>query len=82
MALEERVSRLEVTYEQVDARLAGLDRSVESLRAEMHGVRSEMNTRFDLVDRRFNNLYLLIGGSWVTIMASIMATLITLIAAN
>ena len=82
MALEERVSRLEVTYEQVDARLAGLDRSVESLRAEMHSVRSEMNTRFDLVDRRFNNLYLLIGGSWVTIMASIMATLITLIAAN
>jgi hypothetical protein len=82
MALEERVSRLEGAYGNVDARLAGLDRSVESLRAEMHGLRSEMNTRFDLVDRRFNNLYLLIGGSWVTIMASIMATLITLIAAN
>ena len=82
MALEERVSRLESAYEQVDARLAGLDRSIESLRAEMNGLRSGMNTGFDQVDRRFNNLYLLIGGSWVTIMASIMATLITLIAAN
>ena len=82
MALEERVSRLEGAFEQVDARLAGLDRSIESLRAEMNGLRSEMNTGFDQVDRRFNNLHLLIGGSWVTIMASIMATLITLIAAN
>ena len=80
---------MEGAYEQVDARLAGLDRSIESLRAEMNGLRaetnglrSEMNTRFDQVDRRFNNLYLLIGGSWVTIMASIMATWITLIVAS
>ena len=80
MALEERVSRLEGAYEQVDARLAGLDSSIESLRAEMNGLRTEINTRFDQVDRSFNNLYLLIGGSWVTIMASVMATLVTLIA--
>ena len=73
---------MEGAYEQVDACLAGLDSSIESLRAEMNGLRTEINTRFYQVDRRFNNLYLLIGGSWVTIMASIMATLITLIAAN
>ncbi len=46
--LEERVSRLEGAYEQVDRRL------------------EEMNNRF-------NNLYILIGGSWVTLMGAIIA---------
>jgi hypothetical protein len=46
--LEERVSRLEGAYEQVDRRL------------------EEMNNRF-------NNLYILIGGSWVTLMYAIIA---------
>ena len=57
MALEQRVSRLEGAYEQVDRRLDELSRSIESLRAEMNN--------------RFNNVYVLIGGSWVTIMVAI-----------
>ena len=64
MALEERVSRLEGAYEQVDARLSDLNRAIESLRVEM-------NTRLDQMDRRFNTLYLLLGGGWITIMAAI-----------
>ncbi len=64
MTLEERVSRLEGAYEQVDARLSDLNRAIESLRVEM-------NTKFDQIDRRFNTLYLLLGGGWVTLMAAI-----------
>ena len=57
MALEQRVSRLEGAYEQVDRRLDEPSRSIESLRTEMNN--------------RFNNVYVLIGGSWVTIMVAI-----------
>ena len=55
--MEERISKLEGAYEQVDRRLDDLGRSVNSLRAEMNS--------------RFNNLYILLGGSWVTIMVAI-----------
>ena len=64
IALEQRVSRLKSAYEQVDRRLDELSRSIESLRTEMNGLRAEMNNRF-------NNVYVLIGGSWVTIMVAI-----------
>ena len=55
--MEERISKLEGAYEQVDLRLDDLGRSVNSLRAEMNS--------------RFNNLYILLGGFWVTIMVAI-----------
>ena len=63
-ALEARVSKLEGAYEQVDRRLDDLSRSVDSLRAEMSSLRTEINSRF-------NNLYILLGGSWVTVMIAI-----------
>jgi hypothetical protein len=31
-----------------------------------------MNTRLDQVDRKFNTLYVLIGGSWITIIGAIL----------
>lgn len=43
---QERLSRLEGAYEQVDQRLGDLTTSMESLRGEM-------NSRLDGVDRRF-----------------------------
>lgn len=52
MATEQRVSRLEGAYEQVDRRLDSMDRRL-----------SEMNSRF-------NNLYVLIGASWVTLIGA------------
>ena len=54
---EQRVSRLEGAYEQVDSRLDEMSRSIEALRAEMNS--------------RFNNMIILMGGSWVTIMGTI-----------
>ena len=71
MALEQRVSRLEGAYEQVDRRLDELSRSIESLRTEMNGLRAEMNGLRTEMNNRFNNVYVLIGGSWVTIMVAI-----------
>jgi hypothetical protein len=54
MALEQRVSRLEGAYEQVDRRLDGMERGLTSLRAE--------------VNSRFNTLYIIIAGLWVSIV--------------
>ena len=61
MAIEQRVSRLEGAYEQVDRRLDGMERSIEGLRAETSGFRAEINSRF-------NTLYILIAALWVSIV--------------
>jgi hypothetical protein len=47
MATEERVSRLEGAYEQVDARLNDLGRSIGSLRAEMNSGLNDMSRSID-----------------------------------
>ena len=52
MATEQRVSRLEGAYEQVDRRLDSMDR------------------RLSEINNRFNNLYVLIGASWVTLIGA------------
>ena len=61
---EERISRLEGAYEQVDRRLNDMSQAIISLR-------SEMNSRFNEVNSRINNLYVLFFGGWVTIMVAI-----------
>ena len=57
MALEERISRLEGAYEQVDRRLDDLNQSINALRTEVNG--------------RLNNIYVLIGASWVTVVGAV-----------
>ena len=61
---EGRISRVEGAYEQVDARLAEINDRLNGIDHRF----SEMN---NLMNSRFNNLYLLLGGSWVTLMATI-----------
>lgn len=53
MVIEQRISRLEGVYEQVDRRLDEMNQAINSLRVEMNS--------------RFNTLYVLIAASWVTI---------------
>ena len=53
----ERISRLEGAYEQVDKRLDDMNLSIDSLRTE--------------INSRINNLYILIAGSWITLMGAI-----------
>ena len=65
---QQRISRLEGAYEQVDRRLDELHRSIESLRADLNGLRAEMNSRFAEVNSRFNTLIMLLVASWVTLI--------------
>ena len=58
---QQRISRLEGAYEQVDRRLDELHRSIE-------GLRTEMNSRFEEVNSRFNTLIVLLAASWVTLI--------------
>lgn len=53
----ERISRLEGAYEQVDKLLDDMNLSIDSLRTE--------------INSRINNLYILIAGSWITLMGAI-----------
>ena len=61
---QERISRLEGAYEQVDRRLDDMNLSIERVWAEVNSLRNEMNSRI-------NNLYILIAGSWITLMGAI-----------
>ena len=61
---DERISRLEGAYEQVDRRLDDMNQALNSLRNDTSAFRNEVN-------RRINNLYILFFSGWVTIMAAI-----------
>ena len=64
VTIEERVSRLEGAYEQVDSRLDDLNQSMNALRADI-------TSKFAEVNSRINTLYVILAGSWVTIMVAI-----------
>ncbi len=51
--VEERVSKLEGAYEQVDERLGEMSRSIDSLRTGMNTRFTQMESRFTLIDERF-----------------------------
>ena len=82
MTMEQRVSRLEGTYEQVDRRLDDMNRAIQGLREEVNGLRTETRADADSlraeVNSRFNNLYLLLGGMWATIIAGFVAIFLRL----
>ena len=64
MATEQRISRLEGAYEQVDARLADINHRIGSFEASM-------NARLAEINARMNTLTILTVGGWVTLMAAI-----------
>ena len=74
---EERVSRLEGAYEQVNERLADLRTDVNSLRGEMNERLGEMNERLNDLARRQDNfrntMLLLVGGVWATMIGGFIA---------
>ena len=65
-ATEERLSRLEGAYEQVNERLGDLRADVNRLAQGQEALRSEMNSRF-------NAMLLLIGGVWATVVGGFIA---------
>ena len=94
MVLEERVSRLEGAYEQVDRRLSDLNTSMEALRTDLIGrigetdgrieaLHAEMNSgisalRTDM-EKRFNTLYMVVGSTSVAILIAMIGILVTAI---
>ena len=68
---EERVSRLEGAYEQVDRRLGGIeDRLIE--------MNQNTNARFDEMNNRINTLIAVVIGSAATLAVGIAAGFIAL----
>lgn len=74
---EQRISRLEGAYEQVDARLADISNRMDSMNARMDSMSSRMDSMEARFDARFNTQLILTVGSWVTLMAAIIAVLFT-----
>ncbi|MCY3504766.1 MAG: hypothetical protein OXH41_01200 [Chloroflexi bacterium] len=74
MTTEERISRLEGAYEQVDKRLGDLALAVNSLREEMadgqaslrQDVTGQLGDLRSEVNSRFNTLLVIGAGAWVT----------------
>ena len=78
---EQRISRLEGAYEQVDARLADINNRLDSMSNRMDAMEAHFSARMDAMeakfDARFNTQLVLTVGSWVTIMAAIIAVFFT-----
>ena len=66
---EDRVSRLEGAYEQVDRRL-------DDLNTRLSDIGNQVDRRFDVIDRRFTSLIILVAGSWVTMMGAIISSIV------
>ncbi len=79
------MSRLEGAYEQVDRRLDDLNQNVTSLREEMRieisSLRTETSGLRTEVNSRFNNLYVLIGGLWATVVAGFVGVAVAIFVA-
>jgi flagellar capping protein FliD len=72
---QDRISRLEGAYEQVNERLGDLSSRMDSLESQMNSRFSEMNSRLNELNSRFNTLYIVLAGGWVTLMAAIIAVM-------
>ena len=72
---EDRTSRLEGAYEQVDRRLGDMLHAISTLREDttnaISALREDTNSRFNELNSRINTLYVLLLASWVTNMAAI-----------
>ena len=72
---EERISRLEGAYEQVDRRLDSIDSRLSDLNQSISELRAKTNSRF-------NTLLTVVIGSWITLVVGIIAGLIALFTTN
>ena len=65
---EERLSRLEGAYEQVNERLGNIRSDISDVNARIDGLRSDMNVRF-------NVMLVVTGGVWATLVAALIRLL-------
>ena len=75
MTTEQRISRLEGAYEQVDKRLDDLNQSIGGLPSEMDSLRSEMRGEMgglrSEMNSRLNTLTIVMFGTWVTVIGAV-----------
>lgn len=71
-ALEARIARVEGAFDQVNERLGGIERRIDSFE-------NLTALRFDQIDRRFNWLTGIVVGSWLTMMATLLTTIFTIL---
>lgn len=81
MTTEQRISRLEGAYEQVDKRLDDLNQSVNGLRDEMNSrfteMRAEMTGLRSETNSRLNTLTIVMFGTWVTVIGAVIGLYFT-----
>ncbi len=70
MITEERMSRLEGAYDQVDRRLG-------DLRTEMIGLRAEVNDRMSGMESRLHSILIAVIAGSVSIVVTLIAGIIT-----
>ncbi len=77
MTMEERVSRLEGAFEQLDRRLGDLTDAVARVDVKIDSLRTDMDGRFDSLrgdmDAKLNTLILVISTVGVAIAGAIVA---------
>jgi predicted nuclease with TOPRIM domain len=71
-ALEERVSRLEGAFEQMNERLGSIEGNIGGLRGEMGGLRQEMADLRKELHTNFRWTMGTIIAMWVTVICAIM----------
>ena len=83
-SIEERLARLEGSYEQINLRLGRLEEEMSALRSEMNalatGLRAEMSTLGSEMNARMDRVFFymlaLMGGIMASIIATILARLL------
>ena len=55
--VQERISRLEGAYEQVDRRLDDMNTRLDETNRSIEGLRAEMNTRFEEMSNRMDSRF-------------------------
>ena len=68
--LEVQMARLEGSYEQINLRLSSLEGQIAEIRGDIRGLRADIDTKFDKLDRRIDarfNLIALLGALLVVL---------------
>ncbi len=77
--LEARMAHVEGAFNQVNERLGNVDRRIDNLERRLDSFENVTALRFDQVDRRFNWLTGIVVGSWLTMMATQLTTILTIL---
>jgi len=76
------MAHIEGTFDQINERLGSIDRRFDSVDTRFESIDrrfESIDRRFDQVDRRFNWVIGTIVGMWLTMMATQITTILTIV---